>query len=73
MKSKKNKQKGEGVSLRSYRLKVYMSQELGDLYSEQKVAGAIFGLPHTPSRTTSVIYHCQNRATAETVKAVGQL
>lgn len=27
-------------------LKVYMPQELGDLYSEQKVAGAIFDLPH---------------------------
>lgn len=37
---KKNKQKHKVW------LKVYMPQELDDLYSEQKVAGAIFDLPH---------------------------
>ena len=42
--SEKNKQKKQGVSLKSYHVKVYMPQELGDLYSEQKVAGALFGL-----------------------------
>lgn len=36
----KNKQKDK------VRLNVYMPQEMGDLYSEQKVAGAIFDLPH---------------------------
>lgn len=36
----KNKQKDK------VRLNVYMFQEMGDLYSEQKIAGAIFDLPH---------------------------
>lgn len=40
---KKNKQKHKVW------LKVYMPQELGDLYFEEKVAGAIFDLPYQES------------------------